>query len=69
MQLDQLEQMLTHLERKAVSAMQNLNPQTANIHDYRNILFPVDRAMRAVNAAYIAVNKADMRLDEIKARQ
>lgn len=52
-----MQDQLTELEALAVSEMRKLGDH-GTIHDYRNILLPVDRAYRAVNAAYRAINKA-----------
>lgn len=60
-----LEQMYEHLERRALSCLRNVNPDYGSIHDYRNILYQTDKAMRAMNQACIAIEKADARLREI----
>lgn len=52
-----MQDLLTGLEALAVREMRELGDH-ATIHDYRNILLPVDRAYRAVNAAYRAIDKA-----------
>lgn len=52
-----MQDQLTELEALAVSEMRKLGDH-GTIHDYRNILLPVDRAYRAVNAAYRAISKA-----------
>jgi hypothetical protein len=57
-----MNEQLTELEALAVREMRKLGDD-ASIHDYRNILLPVDRAYRAVNAAYRAINKAQ---DELR---
>ena len=64
-----IEQQFEHLENRALSALRNVNPNTGSIHDYRNILRPVDKAMRAINNAYIALQRAESELAEIAARQ
>ena len=61
--------MLSHIENRAVSAMRNISPTNGSIHDYRNILNEVDKAMRAVNNAYIACARADRALQEIAEQQ
>ena len=57
------------LEQRAVSALRNVDPVNGTIHDYRNILNPVNRATRALNNAYRALDEADMDLREIQSRQ
>jgi hypothetical protein len=64
-----LEKQLEALENRAVSAMRNIDPVHGTIHDYRNILNPVDRAMRALNNACIALHKAENDLRDIQSRQ
>jgi hypothetical protein len=64
-----IDQNLRALENRAVSAMRNIDPHTGTIHDYRNILMYVDRAMRAVNNAYIAISRAEDRLQDIANNQ
>ncbi len=61
----QLEQMMMRLEAQAVQTLQEL-PIDANIWNYRNILNIQDKAMRAVNRAYIEVNKARDELSELR---
>ena len=57
-----MQDQLTELEALAVREMRKLGDH-ATIHDYRNILLPVDRAYRAVNTAYRAISKAQ---DELR---
>lgn len=64
-----IEQNLQVLGNRAVAAMRNIDPHTGTIHDYRIILMHVDRAMRAVNNAYIAIRRAEDRLQDIANNQ
>ncbi len=64
-----IDQNLQALENRAVSALRNIDPHTGTIHDYRNILMCVDRAIRAVNNAYIAIGRAEDRLYDIANKQ
>lgn len=64
-----IEKNLERLEERAVSVMRNINPNTGTIHDYRNVMNHVDRAMRALNAAYIAIHKAEDKLSEMQESQ
>ena len=67
--MSSLESRFDSIERLALSALRNVDPNNGCIHDYRNILIPVDRAMRSINAAYIAMDRAEIELRETIARQ
>ena len=64
-----IEDELIMLEETAVTKLENVAAMQGTIHDYRNILMHVDRAMRAVNNAYITISRARDRLQDIANNQ
>jgi hypothetical protein len=67
--MSSLESRFASIEQLALSALRNVDPNNGCIHDYRNILIPVDRALRSINAVYIAINRAETELRETINRQ
>ena len=67
--MSSLESRFDSIERLALSALRNVDPNNGCIRDYRNILIPVDRAMRSISAAYIAMDRAETELRETINRQ
>ena len=64
-----LTEQFERIEARALSCLRNVSPERGTVHDYRNILLPYERAIRALNTAYTALNKADNALRQIAYEQ
>ena len=64
-----LTEQFERLESRALSCLRNVSPDHGTVHDYRNILLPLERAMRAMNAAHTAIGRADNALRQIAYEQ
>lgn len=64
-----LSRQFEELEQRTLACLRNVNPHTGTVHDYRNILRPLDRAQDALHRAYVAMDKASAQLSEIASEQ
>lgn len=53
-----LTEQFERIEARALSCLRNVSPERGTVHDYRNILLPLERAETAVRRALIALDKA-----------
>ena len=64
-----MENDLARFERKALSALRNINPDFGTLYEYMEITRKVDRVHAAFNRALLMMARESDRLDEIKAQQ